>query len=514
MLNSGEKFILSQLTRLRGNKPEHTISGPTKSTCLLTAEFLRERLTWVFSEPGLIISVLTIKNVQLEENLDLRGVTTKSAVVFLDCQLQGLQLSDSSIRSLYFRGGKIGRIEAVRTRLTGSFDLNPESGTGSKPHQACSRCTHVAEGIELSGAEIGGNLDLRGLDMTPRGQCENNIIDNFSLRADGIVVRGNVLLSRGFKASSAVRLNGCFIGRDLDFSGSEVTCLGDYAISLAGGHVKGNLRFSRTAEIRSKTEGTVRLSNATVDGTLDFSYLTCSASRNENQRHHVGVKLGEEYCYALNAQGVTVGGALRLDELVSQGPLNFINATIRGGITGTGMKIHFPMAHAFLADNAKVTGSVYLNSLETSGILRFVQSDLSGGLYLRNIVFLPPEYEGDVEGLRPTRLRNWRKAMRGLVADRATITGGFELEHVNAHKFDRAVSRLTLEGAKIPGIDKKTLDSFKKFDYVHLLNCEYSSIITHERLSSQDPPTSPSWRSSFQFFSLPCQGGGRRAARQ
>src|SRR5262249_59000911 len=107
--------------------------------------------------------------------------------------------------------------------------------------------------------------------------------------ADGLVVEGSALLSDGFTASGEVRLNGCKILRNLDFSGATLRNWNGYSLSAAGANISGTVylcskkRWSTYSDGRPFTpasfisEGTLCCAAATVVVRFDCFCDTFSA---------------------------------------------------------------------------------------------------------------------------------------------------------------------------------------------------------------------------------------------
>ena len=114
----------------------------------------------------------------------------------------------------------------------------------------------VSGELRLVGAEIGGDLACDGGSFTNTGGC--------ALSASGLKVRGMVYLREGFIASGQVRLVGAEIGGDLVCSGGSFVNVGNDALSADGLKVKGSL-FLRNATIK----GAILLVAARIGNLVD-----------------------------------------------------------------------------------------------------------------------------------------------------------------------------------------------------------------------------------------------------
>jgi hypothetical protein len=521
------------IAKLKGNFAEWRIKkgdvGPAG-----TDQDLRSILTAIFGQRELIISQLIVEGFCNEDyELDLLGIVTKSSLKFKNCHLKKLQLADASLRSLYVIGGKISEIEGTRLKLSGSFDMSPDGDRSEVRPELPTTCIDY---LELSGAEIGGNLDLENVTITGKkgGDTSSDKIKRFSenkpraLRADGIKVRGNLLFG-GVKAKGELRINGCEIGRNVDLQRTRLTNEDGYAVSIAGGEIKGDLSFRlfpkdppETASPQEKrktseVKGAIRLSNSKIVGRVYLSDLDVTVVTS-GRRPDFGWLL-----YGVEAEGVEIGATLHTERLTLNAPLNLEDAVLKGGWIGKCMKLRTGAAPALIATGLEVAGLVKLEALDTNSFISCVRAEFRGGLVLKGIDFSPnlrarnlkaparediSDTSGEEIGDPYLALNNWRRLECGLNLDRATILGSFELDAIvtrwegklkseERHTDKRAKSLdkckqewqgvytwLCLDGATLPEIDKTAIASFNEFDFVDLINCDYKSVITrHSHLA-------------------------------
>jgi hypothetical protein len=237
--------------------------------------------------------------------LDLECVRSSVFVALLRCHISCLmRASDAELPGLNLEGSLLHGLDAARLKVKGAVFLR--RGFSSKAE------------VRLDGAEIGGNLDCDGSDF-----CDVPIASDVglgaarspeqvpaALRAEGIVVKGDVLLGKArleealpekaFSADGEVWLTGANINGKLSCSGGK--------FSAQGVIHKGDNAWEEAAALRADllivkgdvlldkcflAEGEVRLTGSQIEGSL----------------HCSGGRFSEMRCrHALDAQRMTVKG--------------------------------------------------------------------------------------------------------------------------------------------------------------------------------------------------------------
>ncbi|HED54713.1 MAG TPA: hypothetical protein ENJ00_11015 [Phycisphaerales bacterium] len=162
--------------------------------------------------------------------------------------------------------------------------------------------------VRLLGASIGGDLVcIGGTFECTRDHKGKPVGDPDTLNADGLVTKGDVMLGNGFCSTGEVRLLGASIGGDLSCSGGSFDCARDpegnpvgkpYALSADGLVTKGNVSLSDGFRAR----GMVRLLNALIDRNL-----VCTGGLFDCARDQKGNPIGDPYAHS--ADGLTVKGS-------------------------------------------------------------------------------------------------------------------------------------------------------------------------------------------------------------
>jgi hypothetical protein len=199
--------------------------------------------------------------------------------------------------------------------------------------------TPGARAVKLRGARVIGSLDLEAATLV----CPLLLWDCWleqpailrearaaslrlrgchlpSLAADRLETRGNLELSRGFTASSGVRLDGADIGGQLDCSGATLHNPNDRALSGDQLKTEGGISFRD----EFVAQGEVRLAGSRVHGQLDCSGATLHNPNGEALMADGLTVATDLHC----ADGFTAEGEVRLPSVQIEGQLGLAGATI------------------------------------------------------------------------------------------------------------------------------------------------------------------------------------------
>jgi hypothetical protein len=154
--------------------------------------------------------------------------------------------------------------------------------------------------VRLPGAQIGGNLSCIKSKFSNRG--------GYALIADGIVVKGRVFLSAGFEANGEVRLLSAQIANGLECDNSKFNNPDGVALDAGGIVVESSVYLRKGFEAK----GEVRLIGAQIDGNLE-----CHNSKFSNLEGS-----------ALSADGLVVKRFVFLHYTTIQGAINLATARI------------------------------------------------------------------------------------------------------------------------------------------------------------------------------------------
>jgi hypothetical protein len=395
----------------------------------ISGEFLRWLLLEAIPELDGKVSLVELKRITVTSVVDLEGAKLAAQVRFVACHFrEKFNLNDASVIGLFFISGRARQIEADRLNASGSLEIRksvtPEEDTGG---------FEIDYRLRLCGADIRGNLDLRGCRMHGERRAGE---DRIPLFADGLTVKSNVLLSDGFKANGEVRLNGAKIRRNLDCAGASLRNAEGYSLSAAGAAIEGTTYLCRTPDRVREAErrpfvsiGTVRLEGAKIDGDLDCGggkFVACPFLT----RRQPPPAAEREWLYAIRANGLTVGADLKLTSSGAatfrvRGAISLINATIGDDFECVGGVFDLPGEEILVADGITVGGTTFLTDAKVNGLLRFPQASLKEGIYANRMTFdaQPPlrDWFGDDNVSRRTLGRD----ARGLYAPQANVGGSF-----------------------------------------------------------------------------------------
>lgn len=222
---------------------------------------------------------LRLIGAEITGQLDLSHADIPVVVWLDDCRFELVpHLGGASLRELSFEGSTLPGVWAPGLRLTGSF-----FGTRMKVEQGC---------LNLSGAAIGGSLNLEGATLTYPG---GNPLD-----ATNLVVGANVLIrtdgeGNRFTSTGSLRLYAAQIGGSLEMAGAHLINPDSEAMHAERMSVNGHLRGVTDATgNRFTSTGSVRLYNAHVGGSLEID----------------GAHLSSAHSYGLNGEYLRVNGSL------------------------------------------------------------------------------------------------------------------------------------------------------------------------------------------------------------
>ena len=209
----------------------------------------------------------------------------------------------------------------------------------------------------LIGADISGSLNCNGAQLRVPGK------DGNALAAWGAKVSASVLLSDGFTAAGAVRLDAADFTGDLTCSGARLSAAGNGDALVAERLKVGGDMSLDGVHVEA---GAVRLAAADVSGLLD-----CRGARLK----------------ALAAPAIKTGGDLRLDQgFVAEGPVSLTDAVIGGFLMCTGAQLKGADDDGLALDATRVKAvEVRLDgdgnrAFTAAGGVQLFGANISGGL--------------------------------------------------------------------------------------------------------------------------------------
>ncbi len=268
----------------------------------------------------------------------------------------------------------------------------------------------AAGAVRLIAADIAGQLGCSGAQLTGHN-------DGYALFAHGMRTGGDLSLDEGFTAAGAVWLAGAVIGGQLSCRGAQLTGHDNDGNALRADQMKA--RGSVLLDKGFAAVGAVRLDHADI-GDL----LSCSGAQ----------LTGHTDGYAVFADGMRTGGHVLLGRaFVSAGAVWLAGAIIGGQLSCRGAQLTGTDGdgNALLADRLKVGGDVFLDEgFTAAGAVRLTAAEITGRLGCRGAQLTGTDSDGNA------LLANAMK-----VSGSVHLGGGFT-----------AAGTITLTGAVIGGV--------------------------------------------------------------
>jgi hypothetical protein len=234
---------------------------------------------------------------------------------------------------------------------------------------------HAAGQVRMVGARIGGVLE-----------CEGSTIENparfgvagsgLALVADGIIVNGAVFLRNGFTSVGEVRFPGAKIGGYLDctkacFRNPLLEQPGRFGMALnaEGLRVEGNVFLN----VGFLAQGEVSLVGSEIDGNLDCSNATFSGSS-------TGIALAADR--VIVKRSLLLGG----DHFQANGEVRLLGSQIAVDLACDAGKFRAPrhengINHSLSAHTATIQGNAFLrNGFQAEGEVAFAGAQIEGNL--------------------------------------------------------------------------------------------------------------------------------------
>jgi hypothetical protein len=220
-------------------------------------------------------------------------------------------------------------------------------------------------GVSLSGARVGGHLDLDGAELTNR--------EGPALHADSFTVDQSMYCRNGFTAEGEVRLLGARIGGNLELDGAVLTGPGGLALNADRLTVDHSM-YCRTG---FTAHGEVNLLGAHIGSTLEFD----------------GAALVNPGGLALNADSLTVDLAVFCrNGFTAEGEVRLLGAHVGGNLEFDGAALVNPGGLALNADSLAVDQSMYCrNGFTARGEVNLLGARIEGSLDFEGAALTNPD---------------------------------------------------------------------------------------------------------------------------
>jgi len=284
-------------------------AGTWDTARIVRAEVLTGLLTGDRTPEGGRLRAVKLRGARITGFLDLEATTLVCPLLLWECRIdEPVSLADATAPAIRMGGCRLTSLVASQLLTAGNLTLNASIVTG---------------GVRLTGARIGGQLNLDGASLTN--------LSGWALAADGLTVDGSMFCRSGFTAAGGVNLTGARIGNQLDLAGAALTNPGGRAL-VADSLTVGQSMFCRGGFTAA---GEVRLTGARIGGQLDLA----------------GASLVNPAGAALFADSLTVDGSMFCrDGFTTAGEVRLTGAHVHGQLDLAGASLVNPAGMALFAE--------------------------------------------------------------------------------------------------------------------------------------------------------------------
>ncbi|MFZ5931615.1 MAG: hypothetical protein ACOY15_10425 [Pseudomonadota bacterium] len=204
--------------------------------------------------------------------------------------------------------------------------------------------------ILFTGGDIGGQLDCSGGHFhNPKGTA---------FEASGLTVKGPVYLGDGFIARGKVNFIAVQIGNDLNCSGGSFENQKGFSINIAGATVKGSVLLQNGFNAKGQV---------VLNGAIVGINLSCTGATFDNLEG-----------MAFSADGLQIKGLVLLNEgFIARGEVRLNGADIGGQLTCTGGHFENFSGTALNLDSVKVAATAFLTRVKICGVLNLRGAQIS-----------------------------------------------------------------------------------------------------------------------------------------
>ena len=264
----------------------------------------------VLIENGIVEGILDLADAKIPFPLHIRNSSIPEKI----------ELNDTEIRSLCLDGSTIGELFGRSMKV--DFDIRMGDGF------------HASNIVDLSNAEIGGDLNLSGGKFSNPGKpalyadymhVGRDLLMSVNYRKEGEV-------SNRFEAYGIVRLTGSLIDGAINCDGGQFDNNGQVALDIASITVKSNVHMSKKINDRPFSAiGMVEMSNARIGGNL-----YCEGGSFQGDGTHSG--------HAIRARGLDVAGDIEFkNKFKADGTVALTVAKVGGSLDCQGGTFHRPL---------------------------------------------------------------------------------------------------------------------------------------------------------------------------
>jgi hypothetical protein len=322
---------------------------------------------------------ITLKGLQVEQEIDLTAGELLVAVTLIDCGIPGLKLADATTRTLTLDDCDLVGVDLARATVHGALWITTSRITGT----CVLRQATVDQTVNLSGTCVGG---------TAAGAIDG----------DRLEVAGSMFLRDGFETQKGgVRLRGAQIKGQLGCEGANIVS-DDRALDLGDAHVGRMILLAGRPEQAPeparpfRAVGEIRLAGATVGGDVVVVDARITASS--------APKRNGDPVLAVNANALVAAANVYVgDDVVVQGEIRMIGAKVGRDLTCRGVRLLHCGGVALDLSRTTVEGRFEYRPSDVQGTIRLCHATVGR---LEDDIRTWPSARGDLdlEGLAYTSL--------------------------------------------------------------------------------------------------------------
>jgi hypothetical protein len=393
------------------------------------------------AEPGGAAGI-QLRGATIAGPLRLLGGTTAWPLACQDCQFDtGVDLVDSSVRTVRITASELPAFDGTRLRLDGILDLADSRVAG------CVRLDHAkvtgqlslrgsvagdgTDAVAATGLSVDGDVDFLRLEARGGVSLEaatvTGIVDLTEARmaspgGRALVLSyatiGGKLDCRDLAVDGETRANNCKVTAQLIMSAAQLSNPGGVALFAGGLRVGGgsflNSGFSARGVIRmigARLDANLTLDGGTFDNpggealnleraeirSIHGDDLTC-----HGQLSLTGARIGGDLslaravldagagAFALVAERAQVDGTLVLREVKALGEVNLRSVRVGERLLLQGAELRNPALTACRLSRAQITSDIFCDQLTAEGRLRLRGAVIGGALILHSAALANP----------------------------------------------------------------------------------------------------------------------------
>ncbi|MEU4720745.1 hypothetical protein AB0G06_14045 [Nonomuraea dietziae] len=295
--------------------------------------------------PGEVAAV-RLAGARIRGVLDLSHADVEIPLFLTACSFTHTpDLTWSRLRTVELDGCAVPGLAARFARVEGSVTLTSSV---------------ITKMADLSGARVGGQLDLSGSRLSPS--------DDVAFDGSGLLVEADLIGRQGFLSTGEVRLQGARVAGSVYLEGA--TFAGE--VRLRNANVSGDLVLS-DASMDNAADTVLDAEHLNVGGSMLCSRVTTHGEIKLYSAHvtgqlvFIGAHLDNPGGSALISEdGLTTGGSVLFSDAVVRGAILMYRATVGGMLSFMNARLDHPGATALALDGLKVESLLHCGGTFTA----------------------------------------------------------------------------------------------------------------------------------------------------